>query len=513
VCEGLQHARRQRARPAVVAIRVCCLIAALAAAGDAAAILPAMPLLPALPIRWATPSAAPARQRSTPPVRTATHQVAGDTLWHVVARGENLTVIARQYRGQTAHYTLGSLLADIRRANDLHGDLLRPGSRLAVPVGRGRTPPVVSAPVQESHPVRGIYLSGPVCGSERVLELADRLVAGGGNTVVIDLKDMDGVVTWPSRHPLARVAEGPPPPVRDLPDLVARMHARRLYVVGRLACFLDGALGRCRPDLALRDSTGAPWREREQIWLDPGSPEVRRYLLALTAEAAAAGIDEIQFDYVRYPTNGTAQPRRAAAKQRDITTFLAAARDTLAGTPVRISADLFGIVAWERQVDLATVGQEVERIAGLVDAICPMVYPSHYRDGFAGWPRPAEQPRDVVAASCLRFQALSAGRATIRPWLQAFAQGVRDFGPEYLLEQVAGAASAGAPGWCLWNPAGNYEIALTALARSSGIVLVSCKTGPDPVPGPGGPRRGGAGRSPCSRDSSWRSAVRPSGGR
>jgi hypothetical protein len=203
--------------------------------------------------------------------------------------------------------------------------------------------------------------------------------------------------------------------------------------------------------------------------MDPAHPAVRDYNLGLAAELARAGVDEIQFDYVRYPTNGwrrsdEATIEEAALMRREaINGFLAAARDSLDAYDVRISADLFGIMAWGSLGDLALTGQDVADIAGLVDVICPMIYPSHFGPGFEGRRRPGDDPEYFISEGVRRFREMAAGRAEVRPWLQAFSYRVTDFGGPYIATQIVSARAAGGRGWSLWNPGCRYEPALEVL--------------------------------------------------
>jgi hypothetical protein len=284
--------------------------------------------------------------------------------------------------------------------------------------------------------------------------------------------------------------------------MIDRFDNRGLYVVARLALFLDGELGRQRPDLALQDSTGTPWSERGCVWIDPAHPEVIDYNLGLAMELARAGVDEIQFDYVRYPTNGwrgrdEGTLEDAALKRREaINGFLATARDSLDQFGVKISADLFGIMAWGSVEDLALTGQDVAMIAELVDVICPMIYPSHFGPGFEGRKRPGDDPEYFIGEGVRRFRAMAAGRAEVRPWLQAFSYRVTDFGGSYIATQIETARASGGQGWSLWNPGCRYGPALEVMPglcdpaaprRAAGTVQVAARgavPASEPVPEP-----------------------------
>jgi len=417
-----------------------------------------------------------------PGAKAATRNESPTPLIHTVKAGDTLIRICGEYRQRTNHYSLTDLMNDIRHANNLQSNLLRIGQDLTIPVLPREEYPRVAKTVAQGAEMRGIYLTGPACGVSSVWQRVDRFIEAGGNAVVFDAKDIDGGVSFHSRHPLARWGKGRPSPViSSLPDMMERFDRRGLYVVARLALFLDGELGRQRVDLALRDSTGNPWQERGCAWIDAAAPEVLDYNLTLALELAEAGVDEIQFDYVRFPTNGwredwstggeldlqqTADHRRAV-----IAAFLTAVRDSLHDRQVKLSADLYGIMAWGRTADLALTGQDVPTIASIVDVICPMIYPSHFGPGFEGRRHPGDDPEYFIGEGTRRFVELAAGRAEVRPWLQAFPYRVSSYDGSYITKQVQTARNAGSSGWCLWNPACRYQVALGVLPDLCGSPL------------------------------------------
>jgi hypothetical protein len=429
-------------------------------------VIAAAALLALAPVRApAGPLAAAPRTgaaRAAPPGVTA--------LSYTVQSGDNLNRICSQFRERTGHYSLDDMLTAVRGANKLQTNLLRPGQVLLIPAANRAVTATVRRTVADGAEVRGIYLTGPACGVSSVLQRVDRFIAAGGNTVVFDAKDIDGAVSYRSAEPLAGWGQGRTAPViPSLGAMLEHFHRRGVYVVARLAVFLDGDLGGRRPDLALQGSDGRVWSERGCVWLDPSQPEVRRYHLALAAELARAGVDEIQLDYVRFPTNGWRGDwqgdldRTAARRQGLIAGFLAAVRDTLRPTGVKLSADLFGIMGWERTEDLALTGQHVPTVAALVDVVCPMIYPSHFAPGFEGRKRPADDPAWFIAEGTRRFRELAGPAVEVRPWLQAFPWRVTNFDGRYIAEQVTAARQEGAAGWCLWNSASQYEAALAVL--------------------------------------------------
>lgn len=439
---------------------------AAALAGPAAARATAAP--PPTPAGAAPRAAARPQPVHAPPTRPPAPRPTA--LDYTVQPGDNLERICARLRERTGHYALDEMIAAVRRANGLQTNLLRPGTVLRIPAAVDAVGAVVARTVADGAEVRGIYLTGPACGVGSVLQRVDRFIAAGGNTVVFDAKDIDGAVTYASGAELAGWGRGRAAPViPSLPDMLARFRQRGLHVVARMAVFLDGELGVQRPELALAAPDGTPWQERGCTWLDPAHPEVRSYHLTLARELATAGVDEIQLDYVRFPTNrwrGDWQgdlPRTAARRQEVIAGFLAAVRDTLAGTGVALSVDVFGIMAWERTEDLALAGQHVPTLAQLVDVICPLIYPSHFAPGFEGRRQPADEPAWIVGEATRRFRQLAGPGVGVRPWLQSFPWRVTNFDGTYVAEQVWAARAAGADGWCLWNPASQYEAALEVL--------------------------------------------------
>lgn len=394
-----------------------------------------------------------------------------DTLRHVVAAGDHLHGLAGHYRQAAGWYSLQDCLQAIRAANELRdGDLLRPGDELAVPVAPRGEIPTVGTPTRDGAQLRGLYLPAAACTRRSVFTRIDRFVDAGGNGVVFDAKDIDGGVTFRSAQPLAGYGEGcVGPSIPDLERFVARLHERELWVVARLALFLDGRLGRTRPDYALVDSAGAVWDERGCVWMNPADPAVREYNLGLALELAAAGVDEIQVDYVRFPTNGwrgdwQGDLAATAARRREVvTSFVSTLHDSLAVRGTTLSAAIFGIAAWDRTEDLALTGQHLPSLAPHLDVICPMIYPSHFAPGFEGLDQPANHPERVVADGVARCRELTGHGPHVRPWLQAFAWRVSQYDGAYVRAQIDAATGAGASGWSLWNPAGRYEVASAAL--------------------------------------------------
>lgn len=291
----------------------------------------------------------------------------------------------------------------------------------------------------------------------------DVIQRNGLNALVIDLKGDRGLIPYPSALPLAgKTGALKLRTVPDLKELATTLKSRGIYLIARIVVFKDDLLVNARPDWAVRQG-GAVWKDREGLaWIDPFVKEAWDYTLGVAEEAAAAGFDEIQFDYVRFPdaTGLTfAQPSTGATRVEAITGFLREARRRLTPYNVFTAIDVFGYVCWNR--DDTGIGQRIEDIAGVVDYISPMLYPSSFQFGIPGYRNPVQHPYDIVKRSLDEARARTAGApARYRPWLQAFtdyAFGGQKFGAEEIGKQIDAARDAGAVGWMLWNPRNVYS--------------------------------------------------------
>lgn len=320
---------------------------------------------------------------------------------------------------------------------------------------------------------KALYLTVYGVGSKTLRDGAMALVRQGAvNALVIDLKGDRGLVPYPSAVALA-TAPGARKltTVRDLPALVADLHREGVYVIGRIVAFKDDPLAAARPDLAIKRAGGGPFRDGEGLaWTDPFRTEVRTYNVDLAVEAAKAGVDEIQFDYLRFPDSSAklqlAQEATSASRSQAIADFLAAARRGLAPYNVFLSADVFGYVCWNRND--TGIGQQLEQIMPQVDYLSPMLYPSGFQFGIPGVRNPVANSYAIVRQSLAEAQArLKVSPKRFRPWLQAFRDYAFDgrlFDADEVADQIRAATDFGSDGWMLWNARNTYSD--TGLARS-----------------------------------------------
>jgi hypothetical protein len=318
-----------------------------------------------------------------------------------------------------------------------------------------------------------VYGIGAKTLRDEALSLIDR---AGLNALVVDIKGDRGLVPYPSAQPLANIGGARQiTTIPDLAGLVRMLHDRGLYAIARIVVFKDQALAAVRPDLAVKLDSSALYRDREGLaWTDPYQPQVRAYNIGIAVEAARAGFDEIQFDYLRFPDAATrlrfAGPTTQEGRLAAISGFLAEARRQLLPYNVYVAADIFGYVCWNRND--TGIGQRLEEMAPYVDYLSPMLYPSGFQFGIPGYPNPVAHPYEIVRRSLEEARArLNISPKRFRPWLQAFRDYAFDrriFAAAEVQAQIRAAADFGSDGWMLWNPRNTYGGAGLAGAPAGG---------------------------------------------
>lgn len=401
----------------------------------------------------------------------------GGRLFHTVQPGQQATWLANQYLWMTDYYTRPALERDMLAKNGCQG-WIPVGKRIEIPGARAKAIVPRHDGVPRTFAAKGLYVTKTSAATERVFTLVKQMKPYGLNTVVFDVKDMDGVLAYDSQVPLAKaVGSGRQAVIRDVRKLVDRLHQQGIHVVARQALFHDDFLAGRRPDLALKSKSGRPWREHGRlVWVDPNNAQVRAYNLGISKELAAMGVDEIQYDYVRFPAMGAlrdiAYSFDVARVPKDavITSYIKDAYRTLHPMGVLLSLDVFGVVAWDEGIDVRHTGQKLEDLGKVADVISPMVYPSHFYPPFFGHTHPADEPYFFVNEGVKRTAKKTLGSGiVIRPWLQAFnlpskKMVAHQYGPDYIRQQIQGAQDAKAIGYLLWNPGNEYGVGLKGVA-------------------------------------------------
>ena len=341
--------------------------------------------------------------------------------------------------------------------------------REAPDTSAGDAATTTTAPAPEPVPlpdeIRGVHVTMALASLDGKLDEYFALTSAGLNTLELDVKDENGEVGFQRGVGLAREI-GAALRYYDPSKAASDAEAKGVYLIGRVVVFEDPRLSGARPDMAIQRSDGTVWTNNAGLgWTNPYDKRVWKYNVDVAVAAVKAGFDEIMFDYVRFPTDGDVagavfKGRRPEHKSVTIASFLEYAKGRLEPMGARVSAAIFGLTATR---DMG-IGQRPRRLARHVDAIYPMVYPSHYGAGEYNLDDPNAVPGITVARSLRDFRRALRGLDTeIVPWLQDFSLG-RDYTLEDVNAQILAARDANARGFLLWNPSGVYT--LEALAGS-----------------------------------------------
>jgi hypothetical protein len=321
--------------------------------------------------------------------------------------------------------------------------------------------------------IKAIYATSWSASSESKMDyLIDLIKTTELNAIVIDIKDFSGLVLYDADVPDVDLYNAKEVRIRRPNALIKRLHDEGIYVIARQTVFQDPALVGARPDLAVRNvRTGEVWEDRKGLsWIDPSSRDAWDYNIAIARDAAGRGFDEVNFDYIRFPSDGDLSAigypfynASTTSKTAAIAEFFEYLNNNLDG--VVISADLFGLATIN--YDGLGIGQVIEDAYRNFDYVAPMVYPSHYARGFQGYQNPASFPYEVVNYSMVsavgRLSVLRNATGTnpsslaeLRPWLQDF-----DLGADYTADMIRAeirAVNDADPslGWMLWDPRNNY---------------------------------------------------------
>lgn len=288
------------------------------------------------------------------------------------------------------------------------------------------------------------------------------------NAVVVDVKGDRGLLS--SRYDIPLAAEIGAlrlPTIKDVKSFVNDLHQRNIYVIARIVVFKDNILANARPEWAIRDTrTQKPWVDREELaWVDPFRQEVWEYNIAIARAAAEAGFDEIQFDYMRFPTDGKlaaakySQPNTMENRVKTINAFLKRTSEQLLPYNVYFSGDVFGYTPWN--YNDTDIGQRIEDVAEHLDYLCLMVYPSGYHLGIPGYRNPVQHSREVVYYTLEKASKRLNGQSRkLRPWLQNFRDYAFDRRPYTATEirqQIEACEQARSSGYLLWDPSNKFN--------------------------------------------------------
>lgn len=316
--------------------------------------------------------------------------------------------------------------------------------------------------------VKAIYMSSWVAATpSRRAQLIEFMRATEINAVVLDIKDATGRVSFLVDDPLVAGTGAPENRIRDIDALITELHNNNIYIIGRISVFQDPYLAIRYPDWAIRRSNdGDVWKDRKGLsFLSPTSRDVWEYTVALARASYERGFDEINFDYMRFPSDGDisniAYPNESGKTRADfLEDFFVYLHQEMTASAIPTSIDLFGMVT-TAQDDLG-IGQVLERALPYFDYIAPMVYPSHYPPNFIGLARPSSDTYKVVhhamQAGIQRAQVLAYGPEKFRTWIQDFNLG-GTYTAEMVRAQIQASEDLGITSWMVWDPGNSYTTA------------------------------------------------------
>lgn len=320
--------------------------------------------------------------------------------------------------------------------------------------------------VKTPEKVKALYMSSWVAGSENfrnsLVKIVDQTEL---NAVVIDIKDSTGRIGFDMNDPYIKEIGSVENRIKNIRSLTNFLHSKGIYIIGRVSVFQDPYLTNLKPEWAIKKmSDGKVWKDRKGLsFLDPTNKEVHKYIVTIALDSYNAGFDEINFDYIRYPSDGNmkdinynlAPGKTRADNLEEFSKYIS--QEIKKNGDIPISADVFGLTT-EAKDDMG-IGQVWEKIIPHFDFICPMVYPSHYPAGHAGFKNPAAYPYEVINQALVgavgKTKAIGQNTDKIRPWLQDFDLGTT-YTKDLIRKEIKATYDNGLDSWLLWDPSNKY---------------------------------------------------------
>lgn len=323
-------------------------------------------------------------------------------------------------------------------------------------------------------PLKAVYMTACYAGTPSLRAKLVKLVEDTEvNAVVIDIKDYTGTVS----HDMNSAGSGCK--VGDMPEFIESLHQKGIYVIGRVTVFQDPLFTKMHPDLAVKKKSDlSVWKDKKGIsFVDVGAKPFWDYIVSIATSSYAIGYDEINFDYIRYPSDGDMKDiyfshTGTTTKKEMLRQFFEYLDQKMKGEGIITSADLFGMTT--TNTDDLNIGQVLEYALLNFDYVAPMVYPSHYPPQFNGWPDPNKVPYDIIKFSMgaavsrvnfLKNEIASStpnspllerlGSKQLRPWLQDFDYPV-SYTKEMVRTQIQATYDVGLISWMLWDPSNKY---------------------------------------------------------
>jgi hypothetical protein len=315
--------------------------------------------------------------------------------------------------------------------------------------------------------VKAIYMSSWVAGNEKLRDkLVDIIDKTEINAVVIDIKDYTGRISFAVQNPELKKINSSEERIKDIKEFIGQLHDRGIYVIGRISSFQDSFLVHSHPEFAVKTKEGKVWKDFKGVsWLDAGAKPVWDYLARIGDESYSVGFDELNFDYIRFPSDGNmmdvkysfSEGRTRATVINDFFVYIG---KYFREKNIPTSADLFGLTT-SSSGDLG-IGQVLEHALTNFDFVAPMVYPSHYPPNFNGYSKPAMKPYEIIhyamSAGIKKAEMASTSPSKLRPWLQDFSISGTNYTPEMIRAQIKATYDVGLNSWMLWNASNIYTV-------------------------------------------------------
>lgn len=345
---------------------------------------------------------------------------------------------------------------------------------------------------------KGIYVTA--AGAQNQLDHLISLVDSCElNTMVIDIKDDDGYITYAMDYPEAKELKATTTYIQDIDAVIKKLKEKGIYTIARVVTFKDPVLAERRPELALKNKDGSMFRDKaNQAWVNPYNKKVWEYVVGVAKECAKVGFDEVNFDYIRFSTDsGMAhvdfgEESLTKTKIETVTEFVKYACEQLKPLGVYVSADVYGAII-NSKIDAKIVGQSYVEMSRYLDYICPMIYPSHYGNGYYGIDYPDTQPYELIMgalkSSRTALSEIKEGEhcAKVRPWLQDFTASWLSHYIRYeadeVREQIEAVYDSGYTQWLLWNGIMNYTKDALYTKEKADMLYANRPT-PTPTPTP-----------------------------
>lgn len=353
------------------------------------------------------------------------------------------------------------------------------------PAASPEEPKAVHLPAPE--PLKAIYMSQCVVGTPSIRNGLVKLIEDTElNAVIIDIRDFTGKISFPTDNEDLKDSVSTACGAKDMREFIATLHEKGIFVIGRITTFQNPYYTSIHPEQAVQKKSGGVWKDNKGLaFVDVGARPYWDQVVELGKISYELGFDELNFDYVRFPSDGPMAEAdytwsKGKTKQLALEEFFKYLSEALRPTGAVLSADLFGMTA--TNVDDLNIGQVLERAMPYFDHIYPMVYPSHYPSGFNGYKNVNEHPYDIIQFSMKRAAERAMATTTtigslaytpiastspqlyakpaydkrmMRPWIQSFDYPV-PYTPAMVEAQLQATYDVGLTSWLVWDAGNKY---------------------------------------------------------